>query len=118
MSDLTATEKAKVKLYLGYPRLETRIDTFLIGFTPEEYLLVQGMLAKIEAALDAQASAAVTNGPYKRIEEVEFNGMDGAALFSELGTRLCKQLADFLGVTLYNTPFGKGGITSAPICRG
>jgi hypothetical protein len=108
---LDASQKAKIRRYLGYPDVANEpywlLEDHLNGLSAEGEVEVESILASL-AALDAQRVTNVAYANLKRAEEVEFYEGGGALLMQERA-RLIAELAGILGVPVNTTTAASGG---------
>lgn len=102
---LDASQKAKIRRYLGYPDVANEpfylLEDHLNGLSAEGEVEVESILTSL-AALDSQRVTNLTYLNLKRAEDVEFYEGGGALLMQER-TRLIDELAGILGVPV-NSP--------------
>lgn len=127
---LTDTQKASVRLYLGYPDYfryqHTRLESVLNNLSPEaETLVSDGLtnLAAIEVGIangagSASTSAAMSAAGIKRVDEVWFfspaeaNSSGGSLAFKNLkaaGRYYVTRISIITGVPIYSDVFGTAG---------
>lgn len=108
---LDASQKAKIRRYLGYPDVANEpywlLEDHLNGLSAEGEIEVESILASL-AALDAQRTTNLTYLNLKRAEEVEFYEGGGALLMQERA-RLIAELAGILGVPVNTATAASSG---------
>lgn len=115
----TESQKAQVRLALGYPfvyqdrnsRLESAFD--LLGADASVSAIVVAILAQLTAVGTALESSLSSAG-LKRAEDIEWynNGAGGSAVIDQKraeGRRYCGQLSILFGVPIMADMFGEGG---------
>src|SRR5690554_4155299 len=116
---LTDSQKAQVRLYLGYPDgfrfKHTRLESVMDNLSPEAEVQIASLLTSL-AALDTQIlnSTAAAAAGVKRVDEITFfdpvNGMNvGFKNGKEAGRYLVGRLSIILGVPINASAFGSGG---------
>ena len=113
---LDDTQKAAIRLHLGYPDVGTqpdfRLESAMNVLSAAGEVQVEGILARLTALETAEDNAAA-NGAYERVEDVVFRS--NSAPLAAARDRLVGQLAATLGVQprATNTCWGSG-----PLPRG
>lgn len=115
----TDTERAQIRLYLGYPdvyldansRLESAMD--IVGQSrPEVVTLVQGILAAL-AVVDTSLTASLTTAGLMQADEVKWyeTGKGGGEIEVKRaeGKRLCSRLSIIFGTEIANDVFADSG---------
>lgn len=121
---LTATQKAQIRLYLGYPdqfRYEnTRLESILDGGLSAEAETLIGVyltnLETVEAQILSGSGSPILNAGVKRVDEIWFfgneSGAGGNVGFRDLkdaGRYYANRISIITGVPIYSDAFGKGG---------
>jgi len=118
---LTATQKASVRRYLGYPDVNREphhnLEGALVALSAEGEAIVIDILAKL-ATLDTRLESRQATQGIKRAEEVEFFETAGLTGLWMEGRRLVEQLAALLDVQIRRQIYGPGGGTAGPAGRG
>lgn len=109
---LSATQKAQVRLYLGYERgydLHPELESKLDSFSAEEETQVVAVLASL-AALDAKAESVATNGVLEAIKvgDLELREGDPLELYAKQGRRLVARLEILTSVDARADYWGAG----------
>lgn len=108
---LDASQKAKIRRYLGYPDVANEpfylLEDHMSGLSAEGEVEVESILASL-ASLDAQRTANLTYANLKRAEEVEFYD-GGFALLGGERSRLIEDLSNILGVPVNPSAAASGG---------
>jgi hypothetical protein len=109
---LTETQKAQVRMYLGYERgydLNYRLESKLDVFTAAEEALVGDLLTKL-AALDARIDDATTDGTLDvaKVDEVEMREGDPLERYAAQGRRLVARLEILCAVEARADYYGQG----------
>lgn len=109
------TEKAQIRLYLGYPDVyldaNSRLESAMVVVEtsrPEVVTIVQDLLTKL-AAVDDLLTSAASNGGLKRAEDIEwYQGQEIRDKRNE-GRRLAGRLSGIFGVPIETDAFGSDG---------
>lgn len=112
----TDSQKAQIRLYLGYGDAfrykHTRLESILDNISAESEAIVIATLAQI-AAVDAQfASSAMTSAGIRRVDEIWFFPAEQGGMIAQLrniGRQYIGRLSIILGVPIYGDYYGKGG---------
>lgn len=118
---LTDTQKAAVRLYLGYPDgsrggpgdLERAMD----GLSAAGQTVVEGLLTSL-AAIDTKLSSSWDRQKVTRAEEITFAGPEELRALRGEGGRVASRLAAALGVPIASNPFAMQGSPSGVARRG
>lgn len=113
----TDTERAKIRLYLGYPDLfrykHTRLESVIAdgALSADAEALVIANLTAIDAVL-ADLGAKFESGSLKRVDEIEFyqttSSSQGQAALKKARMH-ASQISITLGVPFYADPFSSDG---------
>lgn len=128
---LTATQKAQLRLYLGYPDhfryKHTRLESVLDNLSAEAEVIVADALAKLavvevgvaNGAEAASTAISTTASGIKRVDDVWFfgpsdasSGSSGGVAFKSLkaaGRFYINRLSIITGVPIYSDVFGSQG---------
>lgn len=111
---LTDTEKAQVRLYLGYPDhfryKHTRLETVLENLSPEAEIQVQTALAKIVVVEDTLLEAGTIAAGIKRADDIWFfEGYQRLAIIRKMGRQYVSRISIVTGVPIYSDVFGATG---------
>lgn len=126
---LTATQKAQIRLYLGYPDhmryIHTRLESVLTNLSAEAETLVSAALTNLAVvdtgiatgAASAATAAAATAAGIKRVDEVWFfsgsegNGQTSIAFrnLKDAGHHYVSRISIITGVPIYSNVFGREG---------
>lgn len=111
---LSATQKAQIRQYLGYPDLyrykNVRLEGVLDGnLSAEAETLVAGYLTQL-AAIDAVVTGkVVSRAGLKRVDEIEFYEGKQRQEVLAIGRQYVGRLSNALGVPVYGDAFGDSG---------
>lgn len=111
---LTATQKAQIRLYLGYPDFfrykHTRLESVLENLSPESELLIVDALTKLVTIEDASLEAGTAGAGVKRVDEIWFEtGTVRTTEIKKTGRQYVGRLSIITGVPIYSDVFGSGG---------
>ncbi len=103
---LTDSQKAQIRLYLGYPDFfrfkHTRLESVLSRLSPEAEDLIAIALAKLEAVEVAITDKGVDTAGIKRVDEVWFeNGWRAATEIRKTGRMYVSRISIITGVRLW-----------------
>lgn len=110
---ISLMEKAKIRLWLGYPDIyrdhHTRLESILTSVSDEAEVQIRECLAKLDnvETLIVESSG---NVGLKRVDEIWFQ--DGKSQITgqmNIGRMYLSRLSIILGVPPYSDPFGKAG---------
>jgi hypothetical protein len=110
---LTDTQKAQMRLYLGYPDhfryKHTRLESVLDNLSPEAETQVASALASI-ATVETAILESVGTAGVKRVDEIWFeNGWVRASQVRKTGRMYVARLSIISGVPIYSDVFGTAG---------
>lgn len=108
------TEKAKIRLYLGYPDLlrdhSTRLESILDNCSEEAAGLVRAEMVKIANLEAILSSTSQANAGLKRVDEIWFEtGSSQITQQRRLGRQYVSRISIILGVPILNDYFGGNG---------
>lgn len=111
---LANSDKAKIRLYLGYPDhfryKHTRLESVLDHLSPESETLVVSILANLATIETALLDAGTSGAGIKRVDEIWFeNGTRRTAEIRKLGKQYVSRLSIIAGVPIYSDVFGSQG---------
>lgn len=111
---LTDTQKAQIRLYLGYSDVyrykHYRLESILTNLSPEAEILIADALAKL-ATIETTLLDAGTNGAgVKRVDEIWFFGaFERTGVIRNIGRQYVSRISITVGVPVYSDVFGKTG---------
>lgn len=118
---LTATQKAQIRLYLGFPDgfryRNTRLESVMDNLSPEAELQITALLTSL-ATVDTQiltgTTTAITASVVKRVDEITFHDpIIGTNLAfkngKDAGRYLAGRISIILGVPFNTNAFGTSG---------
>lgn len=113
---LSLTEKAKIRLYLGYADqfryLNSRLESILTDLSPEAEVLVQDSLASLALVEVAMIGTPLENVGIKRIDEVWFKDAAVNTALSDIkqvARPYVARLSIITGVPIFADAFGSQG---------
>lgn len=111
---LTETQKAKIRLYLGYPDYfrskHTRLESVLENLSPESEDLIGASLTKLDTIEAALLEAGTDGAGVKRVDEIWFdNGKQRTSEIRKLGRQYVSRISIITGVPIYSDVFGGSG---------
>lgn len=111
---LTATEKAQIRLYLGYPDYfrykHTRLESVLDNISPESEALIRDSLTKLTTVETAILDAGTNTAGLKRVDEIWFeNGSKRSLEVRKTGRQYVSRISIITGVPIYSDVFGSTG---------
>lgn len=110
---LTDTQKAKIRLYLGYPDhfryKHTRLESVLTNLSAEAETLVGEILTKLDT-VEVQLLDSANTAGIKRVDEIWFE-TGGSRLLGvrKSGRTYAARLSIITGVPIYSDVFGSEG---------
>lgn len=111
---LTDTQKAQIRLYLGYPDMlryrHTRLESVLLNLSPEAEVIVAGCLTTLVTVEAAILEAGTSGAGLKRVDEIWFeNGTVRSSEIKKTGRQYVSRISITLGVPIYSDVFGSQG---------
>lgn len=111
---LTDTEKAQIRLYLGYPDhmryQHTRLESVLNNLSAEAEVLVRAQLTKLETVETALLENGTEGAGIKRVDEIWFeNGSIATTQVRKTGRQYVARISIITGVSIYSDVFGSAG---------
>lgn len=111
---LSETQKASIRLYLGYPDnfrwQNTRLESVLENLSTDAESLVGGMLANIATIETTLLSDGISGAGVKRVDEIWFeNGWKRTSELRKLGRMYVSRISIVTGVPIYSDVFGTQG---------
>lgn len=111
---LSPMQKAKIRLFLGYPDhfryKHTRLESVLDNLSHEAEVQVAELIGKIEEIETQALSAGTVNAGIKRVDEIWFEtGTTRVTTVRKTGRHYVGRLSILLGVPIYSDYFGGAG---------
>lgn len=111
---LTDSQKAKIRLYLGYPDLfrykHTRLESVLNNLSIDAESQIADLLGKLETVETAVLDAGTNAAGVRRVDEIWFEtGSKRATEVRKLGRQYVGRLSIITGVPIYSDVFGTQG---------
>lgn len=111
---LDATQKAKIRLYLGYPDYfryqHTRLESVLNNLSPEAETQIADCLTKLETIEAAVLDSGTNTAGIKRVDEIWFEtGSKRAVEVRKTGRQFVGRISIITGVPIYSDVFGSDG---------
>jgi hypothetical protein len=111
---LEETQKAKIRLYLGYPDMlryrHTRLESVLTNLSPEAEVIIADCLEKLVTIEAAILEAGTSGAGLKRVDEIWFeNGTVRSNEIKKTGRQFVSRISITLGVPIYSDVFGTAG---------
>lgn len=113
----TATQKANVRYYLGYPDQFRDVGSTLEsglagGLSAEGETIVIALLASL-AAIDSNLTSALARLKALKVGSIELPGFGEIQALRSEGRRLAARLATIFGVEVQSDVFAEGGSASS-----
>jgi len=112
---LSAEQKGKIRLYLGYPNLyrykNTRLESALEGSVDADAeAVIVGLLAKIDQVEEQLLNLTLTTAGVRRVDEIWFfeNNQQAKSL-GALGRTYIGRISIILGTPIYSDYYGAQG---------
>ncbi len=110
---LQPTEKARIRLYLGYPDLlrykHSRLESMLTSLSDEAETLVRENLAAL-VTVESLLLTSTGNAGIRRVDEIWFDtGTSQLTGQRKAGRQYVSRLSILLGVPIYSDVFGGAG---------
>lgn len=120
---LTETQKAQIRLYLGFPDkfryLSTRLESILDDVSPEAEVQVATILTSLDAVEQSLLDTGTDGAGVKRVDEIWLeNGSTRSAEIRKYGRQLVGRLSIIVGVPINSDYFGGGGYTGDSFTSG
>lgn len=111
---LTESQKASIRLYLGYPDYfrdqHTRLESVLLNLSPESEEIIGGCLDRLATIETALMEAGTDGAGVKRVDEIWFeNGKVRTSEIKKLGRQYVSRISIVTGVPIYSDVFGSAG---------
>ncbi len=110
----TDEQKAKIRLYLGYPDhfryKHTRLESVVDNLSAEAETIVIDLLAKLETVETAVLDAGINGAGIRRVDEIWFeNGSKRSSEVKKTGRQYVARISIITGVPIYSDVFGTQG---------